>query len=113
MPKRHSATTNPRVAAQIGSVAYIRDETHKLLGFMLPIFIATSLLCTQAPANDQVDFENDIAPILQVHCIRCHYPGNEQGDISLATARDLQEFEFLSPGDPDQSFLIDLVSGEG
>ncbi|KAA5546358.1 DUF1553 domain-containing protein [Roseiconus nitratireducens] len=59
--------------------------------------------------NASVDFERDIAPVIQTHCIRCHHPGNPKGDVSLATADDLTENGYLIAGDPDSSHLIELI----
>lgn len=58
-----------------------------------------------------IDFEQQIAPILEQHCIRCHSPGNRQGDVSLATFNDLQANDFVTAGDPENSYLLDLVRG--
>ncbi len=64
-----------------------------------------------APAADPpVDFETQIAPIFENHCVRCHTPGNAKGDLSLATIEDLRENEYLVLGDPDASYLVDLIS---
>ena len=43
----------------------------------------------------------------------CHLPGNRKGDISLATLGDLAENEYVVPGDPDSSYLVDLIAGDG
>ena len=60
--------------------------------------------------NCRVDFASEIAPILRQHCIECHLPGEENGDISLATIRDLQNSEFIVTGDADASYLVELIS---
>jgi hypothetical protein len=57
-----------------------------------------------------VDFAVQIAPIIQEHCIRCHKPGNEKGDISLATMADLAANDYVVPGSPEASYLLDLVT---
>jgi hypothetical protein len=56
------------------------------------------------------DFARDVAPILQKHCLRCHQPGTKKGDVSLATAADLNERGQVVPGKPDESPLLKLVS---
>jgi hypothetical protein len=63
-----------------------------------------------APAETRVDFSKDLAPILEQNCLRCHYPGNEKGGISLATADSLRESEYVVPGRPDESPLLELVT---
>lgn len=63
-------------------------------------------------AAEPVDFERDVAPILQQHCIRCHSPNNKKGDVSLATVADLQANGYIEAHEPDASYLIDLVVSE-
>ena len=58
----------------------------------------------------EVDFASQIAPILRQHCIECHQPGDEKGDISLATISDLNNSQFIVPGDADASYLVELIS---
>jgi mono/diheme cytochrome c family protein len=60
-----------------------------------------------------VDFVRDIAPILEQHCIRCHQPNVKKGDLSLATRADLDANDFLSPGSPDESHLLEVVMPAG
>ena len=58
---------------------------------------------------EPVDFRRDIAPMLEQHCIRCHQPGIEKGDVSLATGDDLAANEYIVAGKPAESHLLDLV----
>ncbi|CAN5238626.1 PSD1 and planctomycete cytochrome C domain-containing protein [soil metagenome] len=60
-----------------------------------------------------VDFEKEIAPLLERRCLRCHLPGNAKGKVSLATAADLLTREHVVPGKPDDSTLLDLVTPDG
>ncbi len=66
---------------------------------------------SHAAGNLTVDFEKDVATIFQERCIGCHQPGIRKGDISLASLADLAANEFVIPGDPDGSYLIELISG--
>jgi len=61
-------------------------------------------------AAEKVDFVAQVAPILAQHCVGCHYPGHSQGDISLATFADLSANQYVIPGDPDGSYLLELVT---
>ncbi len=65
-----------------------------------------------ATQGAEIDFPSQIAPILEQRCIRCHYPGNSQGDVSLATMADLQSHGYVTPGDPDGSYLLELISAD-
>lgn len=82
---------------------------------------AIGLLCLaslapleHARAGDApLDFTTVIAPIFARHCVSCHTPGNEQGDISLATFADLRANQYVVAGDPQASYLVELVSATG
>ncbi len=60
-------------------------------------------------SNSKVDFEKEIAPLIVEHCIRCHNPGNEKGELSLASIKSLNEKEYLTPGKPGESYLLDMI----
>ena len=75
--------------------------------------IVSSPLVALVAADDvtpAVDFAAVVAPVLQRHCIRCHQPGNEKGDLSLATPDGLREAGQITPGDPAASHLIEVVT---
>ena len=72
--------------------------------------ITTSMAFAAEESDSPTDlFRSDVAPILEKHCVRCHYPGNEKGDISLTTPDDLREGGYLTLRSGDQSYLLDLV----
>ncbi|GAB5405666.1 MAG: PSD1 and planctomycete cytochrome C domain-containing protein [Aureliella sp.] len=62
--------------------------------------------------KDKVDFAKDVAPIFEQHCVRCHIPGIEKGDVSLATFEDLHTNEYVISGDAESSYLLELVDGD-
>ena len=68
--------------------------------------------CSTAAADGLVDFSKQIAPIFEKHCVRCHSPGNDKGDVSLVTFDDLKLNDFVTAGDPDDSYLIELVTSQ-
>lgn len=57
-----------------------------------------------------IDFARDVAPILEQHCIRCHQSSNKKSGIQLATFADLKANEYVIAGDPDESYLVEVVS---
>ncbi len=79
----------------------------------LAAFASAILLAPTARAEEPIQFAKDIAPIFQKHCVQCHTPGIEKGDISLATIVDLNENEYVSPGEPDASHLLEIISPDG
>ena len=79
--------------------------------------LATSLcshnqLCSQDVPDGVVDFQQQIVPILQKHCVRCHSPDNEQGSLSLTTFDDLQSNDYVIAGSPSTSHLLELVESQ-
>ena len=80
---------------------------------MVSILLAAVLRLSRAAASiakSPVDFGRDVAPILEQHCIRCHQPSNRKAGISLATFADLKSNEYVVAGDPDASYLVDVVT---
>ena len=70
-------------------------------------------LCASVRSDErQVDFKKQIVPIFAEYCVRCHSPGNSKGDVSLATFDDLKSNDFVNTGDPDGSYLIELVTSQ-
>lgn len=60
-------------------------------------------------SKTSVDFEKQIAPLIVEHCIRCHNPGNEKGELSLESLKSLTEKGFLTPGKPEESYLLEVI----
>ena len=56
---------------------------------------------------DPVDFEKQIAPILEAKCLRCHNPNILKGDLSMATREDILAAgdDILIPGNAADSML--------
>ncbi|MFP6764183.1 MAG: PSD1 and planctomycete cytochrome C domain-containing protein, partial [Planctomycetaceae bacterium] len=61
-----------------------------------------------------MDFLRDVAPILQRHCLVCHNERDQRGQFSLhskqAALRGGENGQSIVPGDPDTSYLLDLVT---
>ncbi len=79
--------------------------------YVLFAVLASVVIGGQPGAAEQpIDFQQQIVPIFEQHCIRCHLPGIEKGDLSLATFDDLKANEYVVAGDPDGSYLLELVT---
>ena len=63
-----------------------------------------------AIAKPPVDFAREVAPILEQRCIHCHQPANTKSQLSLATFAELAANEYVIPGEPDASHLIQVVT---
>ncbi|MGI9457181.1 MAG: DUF1549 domain-containing protein, partial [Aeoliella sp.] len=66
-----------------------------------------------APPSDDT-FGREIAPILQHHCVRCHKTSDPKGDLDLTQHATVMvgDGAVVDAGDPDQSILLDMVSGD-
>ncbi len=65
-------------------------------------------------AADQVSFSRQVAPLLEKHCLRCHGT-TKKGGLSLATLTQAREGgasgPAIVPGKPDESLLLDVITG--
>ncbi len=62
-----------------------------------------------APA---VDFAHEVLPILQQHCVECHGGREAKGGFSLNTRELLLDSGYVELGDPDASYVIELLASE-
>jgi hypothetical protein len=76
------------------------------------------LLSAGAPllhADDRT-FHDRVAPVLRRHCLRCHQGNKPKGGLDLATAKGVfsgaEGNPVVVPGKPDESRLIEVVSGD-
>src|SRR5262249_47564327 len=62
------------------------------------------------------DFTQDVLPIIEDHCLRCHSAAAEKGGLVMDTHQDLMEGgehgAVLTPGNSQTSKLIKMVQGE-
>ena len=81
--------------------------------------IAIGLLLSAGAAllhADDRSFHDRVAPVLRRHCLRCHQGNKPKGGLDLATAKGLfagaDSNPVVVPGKPDESRLIEVVSGD-
>ncbi len=79
---------------------------------MLPRTVCLILSCCgqigSIAVSSAVDFERDVAPILECRCISCHSADSAKGGVRLDNSADLGET--IAVGDTEQSLLIEQVS---
>ena len=75
--------------------------------------IATSVSAVSADDEPSL-FLTKVAPVLQRRCLSCHNASQRKGGFSLATASTTmkggESGEAITPGKPDESFLLDLIT---
>ena len=64
-----------------------------------------------------VSYHSQIVPILKRSCQGCHHPGDPNGGLIVTTYTDLKQGGMagdmtIIPGKPDDSLLIELISGD-
>lgn len=76
----------------------------------LIISLASLCLLPVARAEDAPDFAKDIAPILEVSCVKCHCEAKTKGKLRMDTKelalKGGKHGKFIVPGKPDESALI-------
>ncbi len=82
----------------------------------MKISVGLSLVisCAGAVAEDSIDFRLHIEPILRENCLECHGPEEQESDFRVDRKSTLlggggSGIETIIPGDPAQSYLIELV----
>ncbi len=60
-------------------------------------------------AQDKIDFQRDIRPILSNHCFKCHGPALQKGGIRLDSHDAALKRKAIVPGKVDASKLIERV----
>ncbi len=77
-----------------------------------------TLVATSCSSSRQVSFHDDVQPILQQHCVKCHQPGGigyERSGVDLRTYQGVMKGTkygaVVRPGDAFTSNLMVLVEG--
>ena len=121
-----SNTRSTRLASLIAVAAAVAFGSAALGGRGVPdagdagAVGAGNLASADSPATqDTVSFANDILPIFQNRCAKCHGAPDEDGEPRLESGLNLLEYEkviagsewgtVVEAGDPANSFLLDMI----
>jgi hypothetical protein len=88
-----------------GRFAILLMPRKKEFSVVLALIVATGLASTAV--GQELEFEADVAPILEKKCLGCHNPNILKGDLSLATLEDIRLAgeDILIPGNSEDSML--------
>lgn len=79
-------------------------------------FILSSAVRADEPVNAEF-FEKQVRPILVAHCVSCHGPKKEKGELRLDAKAGFtkggQNGPLVKPGDPNESRLIQVIRYDG
>ena len=76
---------------------------------MFSSLAALAFSALAAPQDALELFREDVAPLLEERCFPCHDGEQSKGDLSFE-ASELRE-DLITPGDPEGSLLLEVVSG--
>jgi hypothetical protein len=88
--------------------------TTRIVNGLLILLVGPPAAAALAAEPDRL-FREQVAPILERRCVGCHGTEAPKGGLSLATARGVlrggQSGPVVEPGKPEESLLIEMVSG--
>ena len=88
----------------------------RVTAILIPIVIAGAWLSVSAAEPEKkpaVDYKNDIFPIFDAKCNRCHKPAKMDSKLDMTTRAAMLKGGIsgpaLVPGKPDKSLIIELI----
>ncbi len=85
--------------------------------FLLCFVLWSPIVVADNHAKEEpVSYHKQILPILKRSCQGCHHPGDPNGDLIVTSFAELKQGgkagEAIIPGKPDESLIIELISGD-
>ena len=74
---------------------------------MLRIIII--LITALTVSHGAVDFERDVQPLLEKHCLKCHREDYKKSDYKIETRSAALADDIIIPGNADESIFIELI----
>lgn len=90
----------------------------KYFGIILFCFVLWSplVVADNHGKEEPVSYYKQILPLLKRSCQGCHHPGDPNGDLIVTSYDELKRGgmagEAIIPGKPDESLIIELISGD-
>ena len=93
----------------------IRRLLPTAIACLIPLYWPAAIAQTETP-RQTIDFDKQVWPILQTHCVDCHGPDTQESELRLdrkwAMLRGGNSGEpAIAPGDAESSYLIQLITG--
>jgi hypothetical protein len=86
----------------------------------IALYVALGILWVPKATAGDVSFADDVLPVLNRHCVICHMPGSEQGDLSLypdahssmvGVPSSQSPLSLVVPGSVENSYLFRKLVG--
>ena len=94
-------------------MSVIRHIAHHSVALSVLVLTASWASSTTNADDQKVEFQRDVAPILEANCLRCHGSESPEGDFSLGTVNAMRESGFVIQNKPEQSHLLTVVQPDG
>jgi len=92
-----------------------RRDLIGLIAALTGAFFAALTAVGPVRADERL-FREKVAPIFEWHCVGCHQGEKPKGGLSLVSAKTLaaggESGTPIEPGKPDESLLVEMISGE-
>ncbi|MEC8973056.1 MAG: c-type cytochrome domain-containing protein, partial [Verrucomicrobiota bacterium] len=80
-----------------------------------PLVLACAMLAAALmPLAQAVEFDNNVRPLLELHCVKCHGANKQKGGLRLDTlgqaVKGGDSGTALAKGDPAKSLLLERIS---
>ncbi|MDP7013702.1 MAG: DUF1549 domain-containing protein, partial [Verrucomicrobiota bacterium] len=80
-----------------------------------PLVLACAMLAAAlVPLGQAVEFDNNVRPLLELHCVKCHGSDKQKGGLRLDTlgqaVKGGDSGTALTKGDPAKSLLLERIS---
>ncbi len=76
---------------------------------LLPALLVASLCADRISAQDKIDYQRDVRPILSNNCYKCHGPAKQESGLRLDERERVVRRKVIVPGQPAKSELIQRI----
>ncbi|MDX2036209.1 MAG: DUF1549 domain-containing protein [Isosphaeraceae bacterium] len=94
----------------------IHSSIRSRIGFAAWAVLVGSMgvAAAESLAGDAIEFNRDVRPILNEHCIKCHGPDSvsRKANLRLDDPKSALASEAVVPGDPEASLLVERIESK-
>lgn len=72
----------------------------------------TQAVEAEATTGEEVSFSEDLKPIFEEHCLKCHQGMSAKADVDLSAVSGILRGQIVVPGRPQESSLVKIARGQ-